>query len=235
MFSFCSGFTASAVDLLNMNNIEIENCVFDNCSTNVGKDQYRGNSGAVSIAFLSTEGEDLAVANTTLPFTLITNSVFTNNKAILPPEQSTAQINQALNNNIYFGRGGSVGIFVQESSLRNISFLIQGCLFDGNFAESFGGGLYLYVAGSNTNHTFTVENSTFTRNVAGKGSFGGGLQVAMLIQNLDRPPTRFDFIGCHFEENVADYGGGLSTVQVSRYLYCSVHASHDLLMYISGV
>ncbi len=123
-----------------------------------------------------------------------------------------------------------MGIFVQESSLRNISFLIQGCLFDGNFAESFGGGLYLYVAGSKTNHTFTVENSTFTRNVAGKGSFGGGLQVAMLIQNLDRPPTRFDFIGCHFEDNMADYGGGLSTVQVSTCIVVHVHASQDLLM-----
>lgn len=170
----------------------------------------------MSISYLSNDTQTpLNVPFSATPFASITNSIFTNNRAVLPPGQSTAQINQALNNNIYLGRGGSVGIFVHESTLRNISFLIQECVFDGNFAESFGGGVYLYVAGSNTNHTFTVEDNVFTKNIAGDGSFGGGLQVAMLIQNLNSPPTRFNFTRCHFEENVAAFGGGLSTVQVS--------------------
>ncbi len=216
LLDFCSKFTASAVDLFNVDNIVINQCIFDSCSTNIGKDRYRGNSGAVSISYLSTDVQKplLNASFSATPLTLITNSVFINNKAILPPGQSTTQINQALNNNIYSGRGGGVGIFVHESTLRNISFLIQGCVFDRNFAESFGGGLYLYAAGKDTNHTFTVEDNVFTRNIAGEGSFGGGLQVAMLIRNLNSPPTRFDFTRCHFEDNLAAFGGGLSTVQV---------------------
>ena len=123
-----------------------------------------------------------------------------------------------MNQNIYYGRGGAVGIFVQES-LRNVSFIVEDCLFDRNLAESFGGGLYLYLDGVNTHHNFTVKNNNFTRNVAGKGSFGGGLQLALLIQNLNTEPSRLDVIGCHFQQNVADYGGGLSTVQVNTVLY----------------
>ena len=59
-----------------------------------------------------------------------------------------------------------------------------------------------------------MEDCNFTRNSGGEGSFGGGIQVPLLIQNLGRPPCNLEFIRCVFDMNVADYGGGLSTVQV---------------------
>jgi len=207
-----SGFGASAVDLFNINTLVIHNSFFGNCSTNISKDRFRANSGAVSIAYYSTENE--AMNFTQDPSLSITNCTFLGNKAILPPRQSTKQINQALNNNVYLGRGGAVGIFVQESSLRNMSILVQYSEFYENYAESFGGGLYLFVAGGNTNHTFRVEDNVFTNNSAGRGSFGGGLQVAFLIRNIDKPPTHIHVQRCHFERNSANFGGGLSTVQV---------------------
>lgn len=74
--------------------------------------------------------------------------------------------------------------------------------------------MYIYIHGRQTHHNFSVVDSNFTRNVAGNGSFGGGIQVAMLIRNFGLP-SRLDFVRCHFEENVAEFGGGLSTVQVS--------------------
>ena len=209
-------FSASAVDLFNVYDINIKDCLFNNCSTDIGKDQFRGNSGAVSIAYYSLDADD-GGTDIADPVGSISNCNFTNNRAILPPGKSRTQINQALNQNIYYGRGGGVGFFVQES-LRNISFVIEDCLFDRNFAESFGGGLYLNINGVNTHHNFTINNNNFTRNVGGKGSFGGGLELALLIQNVDIPPSRFDIIACHFQENVADYGGGLSAVQVSKQI-----------------
>ena len=132
---------------------------------------------------------------------------------LLPSQNSSQQINLALNDHYYFGRGGGLGIFVDES-FTNISAEISNCNFSGNYAESFGGGIYLYVDGNETRHDFTVTNCNFTRNSAGPGSFGGGLQIAMLIRNLNSPPCNFTFSNCVFTENVADFGGGLSTVQV---------------------
>ena len=212
-FPSCRGFTASAVDLFNVNIIAMQDCLFENCSTNIGKDRFRGNSGAVSIGYYSS-GEEKYSLDISDPVSSITNCTFISNSVILPPDQSATQINQALNDNIYLGRGGGVGIFIQESLLRNITFIIEDCVFDRNIADSFGGGLYLYIAGRDTNHKFIVRNNTFTRNEAGNGSFGGGLQLALLNRNVNSLPSQTDIIGCYFEDNIADFGGGLSTVQV---------------------
>ena len=208
-------FSASAVDLYNVYDINIKDCLFNNCSTDIGKARFRGNSGAVSIAYNSLGRTDIANP----PVGTISNCTFTHNQAVLPPGLSGTQINQAANQNIFYGRGGGVGLYVQEA-FRNVSFIIENCLFDHNFAQSFGGGLFLYLSGKNTHHNFTIKNNNFTRNVAGLatgGSFGGGIMVGLLIQNLNTAPSRFDVIGCHFQDNVADYGGGLTTVQVGRF------------------
>ena len=213
-------FSASAIDLFNVYDINIKDCLFNNCSTDIGKEQFRGNSGAVSIAYFSLDAEASSNDRTDIaePVGIISNCNFTNNRAILPPGKSRTQINQALNQNIYYGRGGAVGFYVQES-LRNVSFVIEDCLFDRNLAESFGGGLYLNIDGVNTHHDFILRNNNFTRNTGGKGSFGGGLQLALLLQNVDIPPSTFNISGCNFQENVAEYGGGLSAVQVSELIH----------------
>jgi len=85
-----------------------------------------------------------------------------------------------------------VGIFVDEA-FTNITAEVEDCLFVGNYAESFGGGLYLYADGNETHHTFTVRRCNFTSNVAGPSSFGGGLQVAMLVRNFQSLPSRWDY------------------------------------------
>ena len=106
-----------------------------------------------------------------------------------------------------------MGIFIDES-FANISIEIENCVFTGNYAQSFGGGLYLYVDGNETQHNATIRGSQFYNNSAGPGSFGGGLQVAFLVRNLRSAPSMFDFVNCTFRDNNADFGGGMSTVQV---------------------
>ena len=197
------------MDLFNIDTIEIRDSVFDNCSTNIGKSRNRGNAGALSIAYYTLTPP----SNLSQPTASIVNCVFTGNKAILPPGLSRTQLNQALNNNIYHGRGGAVGFFVQES-YKNVSVRIEDCQFDNNFADSFAGALYLNLAGENTTHPFQIRETNFTRNSAGEGSYGGAVQIALLIQNINHAPSQFDFTSCHFEGNLAEYGGGLSAVQV---------------------
>lgn len=91
---------------------------------------------------------------------------------------------------------------------------MQNCTFVDNYAASFGGGAYFYVNGKETHHNFSVRGCNFTKNSGGKGSFGGGVQVPLLIQNQGSPPCNLEFVQCVFDGNLADYGGGLSTVQV---------------------
>ena len=216
----CSHFMASALDLFNIGLLEINHSNFSSCITDVAKAQYRGNSGAVSIAYYTPPDTNKTVI-TPQPVVHITGCLFWNNSAFLPPQLSSQQINLALNDNSFFGRGGGLGIFIQESA-KNVSTFVQNCTFVENFADSFGGGAYLYISGNESHHNFSVVDCNFTGNSAHMGSFGGGIQVAMLIQNRQSPPCNLEFVRCLFDNNMADYGGGLSTVQVRHSCHVSV-------------
>ena len=180
-------FTASAVDLLNCRNIIVENSLFDNCSSSADKAQFRGNSGGLSISYNETS------YSTEPPLVCITNSRFTYNKANLPLDCSMEQIDLALNNYYYYGRGGGAGIFI-NGDVTNITTEIEDCLFLENYADSFGGGLYLITNGNETHHNFIIRRCNFTNNSAGPTSFGGGVQVAMLIRNQLSSPTTYAFV-----------------------------------------
>ena len=103
------------------------------------------------------------------------------------------QIDLALNNNYYYGRGGGAGIFI-NGDVTNITTEIEDCLFLENYADSFGGGLYLNTNGNETHHNFIIRRCNFTSNLAGPTSFGGGIQVAMLIRNQLSSPTTYAFV-----------------------------------------
>ena len=201
----CRNFNASAVDLFNCWLITIDGCHFDSSRSSLGKAQFRGNAGGLSIAYHSNDP-----STTNLTQVSITDSTFTNNSAILPSQNSSQQINLALNNNYFFGRGGGLGIFLNEA-YRNISFEISNCNFSGNFAEFVGGGFLALVDGNETHHNFSVTNCNFWNNSA---VFGGGLQAAMQVRNLNSSPSSFTITNTYFVGNVADFGGGMGTVQV---------------------
>ena len=199
------------MDIFNCQNALVEFSLFLNCTAMQEKEQYRSNSGGLSIAYHTNN--TVYFNQSRQPWVHVIDCVFRQNRVLLPGANTQQQINQALNNHYYFGRGGGFGLFLDEYFI-NIIADIERCWFDENFAQSFGGGLYLYVDGSSTQHALTVRDCNFTRNQAGDGSFGGGLQVALLIRNSDRQPSRISVIRCNFTENKASFGGGLSTVQL---------------------
>ena len=177
----------------------------------LGKDQYHSNSGGLGIAYHTNH--TFYFNQFLIPWVRVTDCRFEYNKVELPGANTQQQINQAINEHFYFGRGGGLGIFLDEFFI-NITVDIEHCLFKSNFADSFGGGLYLYIDGTDTQHEFKVSHCNFTDNQAGLGSFGGGLQVALLIHNAQSEPSQLDFMHCHFVGNQASFGGGLSAVQV---------------------
>lgn len=214
----CRGFLASALDLLNVHNLEIQHTLFRDCIFNNTGAQYRAHGGAVSIAYYEEEQPDL---NRIYPTLNINNCSFINNSAFLPDRERVFeddQINQALNTNFFEGRGGSLSI-VPQDLYANIRGRITNTIFQQNKAQLFGGGVYVLMSGSETSHEFMFMNCTFLQNTVIR-DFGGGIHFALLQRNLASSPTRITVMGTRFEENSANFGGGLSVVQVQWNIMC---------------
>ena len=158
----------------------------------------------------------------------VTNCVFTNNSASLGGNDIQQQINEAINRLIYIGRGGAMGVAVESNDSIDITVTIEHCIFENNLADFSGGAVYLDVNGINSQHNFSLRNCNFTGNVAGVrgrnesgemdeeevNGYGGGLLVGFQNQNAQSQPTAINVIQCRFEQNSANFGGGISVVQV---------------------
>ena len=193
---------------MNVHQVEIQESLFQDCVSSNGSEEFRGNSGAVSFAYYRGE-------NTSGPITpniTISGCTFINNSAILPGT-NTDEINQALNLNFYYGRGGGLCI-IPQGYHANVQALVTNTTFQQNRADAFGGAVYLLINGAETSHNIHFEECVFLQNVGGPTSFGGGIQVAVLLRNLESEPTTVFVRNSRFEENYANFGGGLSFIQV---------------------
>lgn len=205
-----SGSSSSALNLLNVQNIVIRHSSFRDCISNNSSKQFRGNSGAVSIAYY--RAEEAASNSTTLTLS-IDSCTFINNSAILS-ETNNDSVNLALNTNVYTARGGALGIIPQ--GFYNVWGEIKSTTFLQNHADSFGGSVYLLITGNETSHKFHFEDCRFLSSSAGNATFGGGMHIAFQIRNLISGPTKITFSRSRFEENSASFGGGLNIVQVLK-------------------
>lgn len=93
----------------------------------------------------------------------------------------------------------------------SVTVNVRSCSFKNNYAELFGGGLYIYTGGRSSNHSVLVEDTDFINNSV--AAAGGAVQMALLIQNLDVPGSQFNYTNCSFISNSADYGGAVSAIQ----------------------
>ena len=106
-----------------------------------------------------------------------------------------------------------MGIIPQDAYF-NVRARLANNVFQQNHADTFGGGLFLFIDGIETSHNFLIENCTFLSNEAVR-NFGGGVHLALLLQNLLSAPTRVTIVGSKFEDNHANFGGGFCVIQVS--------------------
>lgn len=89
------------------------------------------------------------------------------------------------------GNGGGV-------ILTCVGSAISGCLFEGNYADGLGGGIYIFQSGPHT-----ITNTTIHGNLA-SGSGGGGLAVRGKSTIYD-PPTRTELSFVTISGNTGDY------------------------------
>lgn len=194
-----SNFSEAVLDIYNCQNVSILGSSFkDNRGTGKVQIPYRGNTGAVAIGFNDVP------QHLSTPCIRIQDSDFLNNRATAQSTFETS--NQAFTNQYFTGRGGGLGIFVNES-FHNITVTVHDCTFGGNFARSFGGGMYILFNGENTQHFIIVERTEIVSNIALKG--GGGIQLSYISNGVQATPHTGTFVDCSFTANRGEAGGGI--------------------------
>ena len=153
---------------------------------------YRGNSGGVAFGYNFPEN----ISKHTIQ---VHNSVFRNNRAIA--ELTFRTTSQTSTKKIASGRGGSMAIY-SNATHHNISITITNCVYENNFAHSYGGGLYVgldeKIDTSSSQSEVLIGRTKFVSNVAGLG--GGGLVIVYPETNITN---------CIISNNSAIAGGGI--------------------------
>ena len=192
-------FTEAVLDVYNCQSTSLTNSSFlDNTGSGISNSSYRGNTGAVSIGFNNVP------ADISSPNVRVSGCNFTNNSATARSVFRTS--NQAAASQIFSGRGGALGVFINES-LYNISVVISDCRLKQNYARSFGGSMYLILSGFNTQHTINIDRTQVVSNVAVFG--GGGVHISYISSGLPGSPHMGLFTDCLFDGNRGGAGGGI--------------------------
>ncbi len=190
-------FSEAVFDIHNCLNVTVINCTFaNNTGSGIIKEQYRGNTGALSVTY--NYMDQSAGSN---PFVNITNCNFTNNLAGLSNSLSS---DQTFGVGVLLARGGGMAVFVQEHYF-NISAQISHCRFSQNKAQAYGGGMYILFNGAGS-HNAMVDNNYFLSNTAISG--GGGL-IIVGVNRTKYDAHSFTVRKCRFESNFGAIGGGL--------------------------
>ena len=140
----------------------------------------------------------------------IFNSQFHYNSAILEePERSS----EGVLGEDFFGRGGAIGIFIDEPIKDTaVTMIIDECIFTNNTADAYGGAVYLSSGGLSSGHRITIINSAFNHNYAaidGGGFAQGSTKSGDFNITTVFTPSHYQLDNCSFTHNSAQYGGGV--------------------------
>ena len=187
-------------DIFNCQHTSISNSLVQhNSGQGLSNVTSRGNTGGISFGFRQSPPSltDISI--------LISHTTFANNTAF----SSTFVL--ALHRLTYPGRGGGLGIFLSHS-FNSVSVVISDCVFRGNTAALFGGGLFYLVAAESLSHQLLIQNTTFDSNSGLSGA--SGVMLANPITILDvmhtGEPALFNITGCRFYNHTSVSGGGIA-------------------------
>ena len=208
---FCCSFNISryffqgALDLYNCYSVRVRGCVFEsNGPTSVIKeDQYRGHAGGLSVGY-----HDIPTA----PVAVISNCVFRNNTSD-PTSDLVQTTSDLVRSSQFTGRGG--GCAFPVNPLLSLNATVEDCLFEDNFANSSGGGLYVAFNGR-AKHTVTLRRVRFSRNHA---PTAGGLEVGFIAGGNPGAENRLVAYDSVFVENTATFGGGVYFFTLGRFTF----------------
>ena len=146
------------------------------------------------------------------PEALVSGCVFRNNTSNPASElvQTTSEIVQSM---LFTGRGG--GCTFPINPVYSLNATIEDCLFERNFALSFGGGLYVAFNGRE-HHTVTLHRVKFVQNQA---PTAGGLEVGFIRGGIPGADNKLLAYDSEFIENKAKQGGGVFFFTLGIYVF----------------
>ena len=196
MIQFYSSFNSGALDIYNCRLVEVRNTVLQNnrAESLIRDTPFRSNAGGIAIGINRTPYNN----STSI---LVDNCTFIGNQA-KPVGADVISTSDLFKQRIFAGRGGGVGLYIQENS--SVSITIQDCYFERNYATTFGGGVYIVLDGEISNHSIQVIRSVFVENQAGDG--GGGLHIGFLVSS--NTVHSAIVTNCTLVDNLATFGGG---------------------------
>ena len=174
--SFRSFKSSGALDVYNCQNVTLTDTIFmdNNAISPIADTPFRANAGGIAIGVdevVPFEGTSVNIS--------ILNCSFIRNRAE-PPSQNVKSTSQLFVRKIFVGRGGGVGIFIRNNN--TVSVIVRDSDFEGNFATSFGGGMYAFMEGNVSNHSISVTRSNFINNTS--DGPGGGLDTGYFFLQL---------------------------------------------------
>ena len=183
-------------DIHNCINVTVSDCYFlNNYGTGIIQEPFRGNTGALAITYYNM---DTSFDN---PTSIVSGCTFNNNSAAAIERLTT---NKFFSTGVFTGRGGSMGIFINEANF-NIRAKVINCSYGNSYASDFGGGLYVFASGLGS-HNVSIEKTLFSSNRAIRAA--GGLIFTGTSSTFSKPHT-FYVTQCRFESNSAGIGGAL--------------------------
>ena len=187
-----------ALNIFNSPNVIVKNSTFHNntCDSYFTRKPFQGSGGALSIGY----NANLASLNSA--DVLVTDCVFSNNKAVAPLRLST---NDILSRKIFSGRGG--GLSVPVNAIWPLNIVVNNSVFMNNLALNHGGSFYCHISGTVSNQTYLFENNIFINNRALLGS--GAINLGNYGITAPFSTLHITIFNCTFESNAAQIGGCL--------------------------
>ena len=164
-------------------------------------EEYRGHSGGLSVGFYLLS---------TAPVVIVSHCLFRNNTSnpsshIIQTPADVVQFSR------FTGRGG--GCSFTTNTLFSLNATIEDCIFEENFAISFGGGLYITFFGTEK-HNFNIHRVKFIKNYA---TSAGALLCAIRKGGFPEADIKIFVHDSIFIENEAVVGGGTATILAGKY------------------
>ena len=185
------------MNIFNSPNVIVHNCTFyNNTSDKFTRQPYKGNAGGLSI------GYNLLFATISLDIINITvySCNFTNNHA------GSLAYELPLNG-IFTGRGGGLSLVVNVTGM--VICTVNNSIFVNNFADRFGGGVYISASERSTLEQFYFfANNNFTSNAASNGA-GGVFFANVVFPSISFSQTLVLYNSTFTENKAEQIGGGI--------------------------
>ena len=199
--SSCSNFTEVPLYFFNCPSLSVINCTFINNTSSAQHifRSYEGNSGSLSYGWNNVLLDQRSAASV-----YIYNCTFYNNSARGQFIDSTGAL-EALK---FTGRGGGIALIFNATDAVNVT--IEHTMFQENFANVIGGGLYLLFDGISINQSFNIHNNTFLSNTARSGAAG---IVFAYLSSIS--PTDISIISVRDCSFIRNHGGLVGAISIA--------------------